>query len=122
MVNTSKPRDFTDYVSRFPPETQKILKQIRKSIRESVPDADEVISYGIPCFNWKGHYLIYFAGFKKHVSGYPAPRGNESFKKLLSPYKGGKGTVQFPLDEPIPFDLITKIVKFRMKVNKEREV
>ena len=109
-----------EYIAGFPPEVQKILKKIRLTIRKAAPGAEEKISYGIPTFTLKGQYLIYFAGYQKHVSLYPAPRGAEKFKKELAGYAGGKGTVRFPLDQPIPFDLITKIVKFRIKENLER--
>lgn len=112
-----KPRNTDEYISSFPPATQKILQQIRATIKKIAPKAEEAISYGIPVFNLNGTYLVYFAGYKNHVSIYPAPRGKDEFKEILSAYKGGKGTVQFPLDKPIPFNLITKIVTFRMKEN-----
>lgn len=117
-----KPKNTDEYISSFPQATQKILQQIRATIKKTAPKAEEAISYGIPVFNLNGTYLIYFAGFKNHVSIYPAPRGKDEFKKILSAYKGGKGTVQFPLDKPIPFNLITKIVKFRMKENSSKKV
>ena len=112
-----KPKNTDEYISTFPPATQKILQQIRTTIKKIAPKAEEAISYGIPVFNLNDTYLIYFAGYKNHVSIYPAPRGKDEFKEILSAYKGGKGTVQFPLDKPIPFNLIIKIVKFRMKEN-----
>lgn len=117
-----KPKNADEYIASFPPATQKILQQIRTAIKKIAPKAEEAISYGIPVFNLNGTYLIYFAGFKNHVSIYPAPRGKDEFKEILSAYKGGKGTVQFPLDEPIPFNLITKIVNFRMKENLSKKV
>jgi len=110
-----KPKNIDEYISLFPPATQKVLEQIRATIKKAAPKTEEVISYDIPCFNLNGTYLIYFAGYKNHVSIYPAPRGKDEFKEILSAYKGGKGTVQFPLAKPIPFNLITKIVKFRIK-------
>jgi uncharacterized protein YdhG (YjbR/CyaY superfamily) len=116
-----KPEDADEYISSFPPATQKILQQIRTTIKKLVPKAEEAISYGIPVVNLNGTYLIYFAGYKNHVSIYPAPRGKDEFKEILSAYKGGKGTVQFPLDKPIPFNLITKIVKFRIKENSSKK-
>jgi uncharacterized protein YdhG (YjbR/CyaY superfamily) len=106
-----------EYIAGFPKEIQKTLKLIRAAIKKAAPDAEETISYAIPTFTLNGHYLIYFAGYKKHVSIYPAPRGNEDFKDELSQYKGGKGTVQFPLDKPIPLNLLRRIVKFRIKEN-----
>lgn len=106
-----------EYIAGFPKEIQKTLKLIRAAIKKAAPDAEETISYAIPTFTLNGHYLIYFAGYKNHVSIYPAPRGNEDFKDELSQYKGGKGTVQFPLDKPIPLNLLGRIVKFRIKEN-----
>ncbi len=82
-----------------------------------MPKAEETISYGIPTFKINGRYVIYFAGYKNHVSVYPAPRDNPEFKKELAEYKGGKGTVQFPLDKPLPLDLISRMTAFRLKVN-----
>ena len=99
---------------------QEILEKIRKTIRKAAPDAEETISYLIPTFTLKGKYLVYFAAYKKHIGLYPAPRGSEKFKKELSRYEGGKGTVRFPLDKPIPLALITRIVKFRIKQNLEK--
>ena len=116
----TKPNNIDDYIVGFPKDTQKILKQIRATIKKAAPDAEETISYAIPTFTLKGRYLIYFAGYKNHIALYPAPRGNEAFKKELSVYKGGKGTVQFPLDKPLPLDLITRIVKFKIKENVEK--
>ena len=117
---TTKPNNIDEYIAGFPKETQKILQQVRATIKKAAPGAEETISYAIPAFTLKGQYLIYFAGYKNHVGLYPAPRGYEEFKKELSAYKGGKGTVQFPLDKPMPLNLITKIVKFRIKENLER--
>jgi len=104
------------YISTFPKDVQKKLESIRQTIKKSAPGAEETISYQIPAFKLNGP-LIYFAGFKNHVSIYPAPRGDAEFKKELSEYKGGKGTVQFPLDKPIPLSLIGRIVKYRIKEN-----
>jgi uncharacterized protein YdhG (YjbR/CyaY superfamily) len=105
-----------DYIEGFPAKTQKILKKIRATIRKAAPEAEERISYGIAGYFENG-ILIYFAGFKDHVSVYPAPRGEPGFKKELAVYKGGKGTVQFALDKPVDFGLIAKIVKFRQLNN-----
>lgn len=114
------PKDTDGYIAGFPDEVQEILEKIRMTIRKAAPDAEETISYQIPAFKLKGQYLIYFAGYTKHASLYPAPRGVEKFKEELARYDGGKGTVRFPLDKPIPFGLITRIVKFRVKENLER--
>ena len=113
-------KDMDDYISWFPKEAQTLLQQLRNTIKKAAPGAEERISYGIPAFNLNNRYLIYFAGFKNHVSVYPAPRQSEEFKEKLAKYKGGKGTVQFPLDKPLPFGLITQIVKFKVKENKEK--
>ena len=109
-----------EYIAAFPENVQETLNKIRSTIKKAAPKAEEKISYGIPSFHLDGAYLVYFAGYKNHVSVYPAPRGAEEFKKVLDPYKGGKGTVQFPLSEPIPYPLITKIVKFLIKRNASR--
>lgn len=114
------PRDINDYIAGFPKEVQDILQKIRATIKQAAPEAEETIRYKIPTFNWNGHYLIYFAAFKRHISLYPAPIGNEDFKEDITPYASGKGTLQFPLDKPIPYKLITKIVKFRLKENAAR--
>lgn len=119
-MTTIKPNNIDDYIAGFPKPTQKFLEQVRLTIKKAAPGAKETISYGIPAFSFKDHYLIYFAAYKNHIGLYPAPRGNEAFKKELSGYKGGKGTVQFPLDKPMPLNLITKIVKFRIKDNLEK--
>jgi uncharacterized protein YdhG (YjbR/CyaY superfamily) len=119
MKDPEPPRDIDEYIATFPDDVQKVLRKIRLTIRKAAPDAEERISYQIPTFTLHGN-LIYFAAFKRHVSVYPAPRGNEAFRDELSAYEGGKGTVRFPLDKPVPYDLITRIVKFRVKDNTER--
>jgi uncharacterized protein YdhG (YjbR/CyaY superfamily) len=113
------PKDMDDYIAGFPRDVQEILEKIRMAIRTAAPDAEERIAYQIPTFTLNGH-LVHFAAFKKHVGLYPAPRGNEQVKEELSRYAGGRGTVQFPLDKPIPFDLIRRIVKFRVEENVKR--
>ena len=118
----TKPDTVKEYIDSFPGATQKALKEIRSTIKKIAPQAEEGISYAIPCFKLNGSPLIYFAGFKSHVSVYPAPRGNEAFSEELDAYKGGKGTVQFPLDKPLPLDLIARIVKFRMKEMTEKTI
>ncbi|WP_152396628.1 iron chaperone [Paenibacillus guangzhouensis] len=104
------------YISTFPPEIQEILESIRKVIREAAPDAVEKISYQMPTFAQQGN-VVHFAAFKNHIGFYPAPSGIEEFEQELAPYKAGKGTIQFPLEQPIPMELITKIVKFRVAEN-----
>ena len=110
-----KPKDFNQYMSSYPIETQRVLKQLRKTIKQAAPQAEEVISYGMPAYKMNG-MLVYFSAHAKHIGLYPRPSGPE-FKKELSTYKGGKGTVQFPLDKPLPLSLITKIVKFKVRKN-----
>jgi uncharacterized protein YdhG (YjbR/CyaY superfamily) len=114
-MKTAATKDIDEYIAGFPSAVQKILEKIRKTIRKAVPDAEEAIKYQIPTFVLNGGNLIHFAAYKNHIGLYPAPRGSEEFKDELAGYEGGKGTVQFPLDKPIPFDLITRIVKFRVQ-------
>lgn len=104
------------YIARFPPEVQELLREIRATIREIVPQATEKIAYGVPTFVLHGN-LVHFGGFAGHVSLYPAPRKNERFQEALSAYRGGTGTVQFPLDRPLPLDLIRDIVRFLVEQN-----
>lgn len=104
------------YISTFPPDIQEILEAIRQVIREAAPDAVEKISYQMPTFAQQGN-VVHFAAFKNHIGFYPAPSGIDEFEQELAPYIAGKGTIQFPLGQPIPYDLITKIVKFRVSEN-----
>ena len=113
------PKDIDAYIAGFPPDVQEKLEGIRRTIREAAPDAEEKIAYQMPTFVLKGN-LVHFAAFKKHIGFYPAPTGIERFKNELSVYEGGKGTVRFPLDGPIPLDLIGEIVRFRVRENLER--
>ena len=105
-----------EYILNFPPQTQEILKTLRTVIKEAAPGADEKISYQMPTFALNGN-LVHFAAFKKHIGLYPAPSGIGSFELELSQYKSGKGSVQFPIDKPLPYDLISRIVKFRVIEN-----
>jgi uncharacterized protein YdhG (YjbR/CyaY superfamily) len=106
-ADQTTPSDINEYIAGFPQDVQEILQRIRATIKEAAPDAEEPIKYQIPTFILNGN-LVHFAACKGHVGLYPAPRGNEKFKDELAAYKGGKGTVKFPLDEPIPFDLISR--------------
>lgn len=115
-METVKAKNIDEYIAAFPNEVQKKLKEMRATIRKAAPDAEEAISYAIPTFKLKGN-LVHFAAFKTHIGFYPAPRGIEAFRDELSKYSGGKGTIQFPLDAPLPLSLITRIVKFRVKDN-----
>jgi uncharacterized protein YdhG (YjbR/CyaY superfamily) len=103
-----------EYINLFSPEIQEILKTLRNVIKEAAPDSAEKISYQMPTFTLKGKNLIHFAAYKNHIGIYPTPNGIDSFKTELSVYKGGKGSVQFPIDKPLPYDLIIRIVKFRV--------
>ena len=105
-----------EYISGFPDDIQTLLQQIRVTIREAAPEAEEAIKYAMPTFVLNGN-LVHFAAFKHHIGFYPVPSGIEAFKKELSAYKGAKGSVQFPLDQPMPLELITKIVLFRVNEN-----
>jgi len=120
MKNNQTPKDVDEYIAGFPSDVQEILEKIRMTIRKAAPDAVETISYQIPTFNLNGRYLVYFAAYKKHIGFYPVPIGNKEFKEELSVYGAGKGTARFPLDKPIPFKLITRLVKFRAKENLDR--
>ncbi|SRR5258708_4320569 len=104
-----------EYMSDYPENVQALLKKMRATIHKAAPQAQETISYGIPTFKLNGKNLVHFGGFKDHVSFFPTGAGVEAFQKELAAYETSKGTVKFPLDTPIPFDLIIKIVKFRVK-------
>jgi uncharacterized protein YdhG (YjbR/CyaY superfamily) len=103
-----------EYIDTFPKDIQTVLQQVRKTIKAAAPEAGEKISYGIPTFTLNGKYLIYFAGWKHHVSIYPIPVGDDAFNQEIAPYVSGKGTLKFPIDKPIPLKLITKIVKLKV--------
>jgi uncharacterized protein YdhG (YjbR/CyaY superfamily) len=117
MDNSSKKqfRTIDEYIETFPKDVQPILEKVRQTIRKAAPKAVEAISYQMPTFKLNGKGLVYFAGYKSHIGFYPIPSGVEAFKKELSKYKQGKGSVQFPLDEPVPYDLVKRIVQFRVK-------
>ncbi|HCY76787.1 MAG TPA: hypothetical protein DHV28_12775 [Ignavibacteriales bacterium] len=108
-----------EYIKTFPADIQKILKQVRETIKKAAPEAEETINYQIPTFKLNGN-LVHFAAFKNHIGFYPAPSGLKKFQKELSDYKSSKGSVQFPIDKPIPLALIIKIVKSRVKENLEK--
>ncbi len=116
----TKPQTIDEYVGTFPNDVRVILEKVRQTIRKTVPPAEETISYQIPTFKLDGKYLVYFAGWKKHVSLYPIPKGNRAFKEEIFPYVTGKATVRFPIDKPLPLSLIQKIVKYRVKENLRR--
>ena len=118
-TDQTAPRNIDEYIAGFPHDIQVILEKIRTTIRKAAPGAEETIKYQMPTLTLKGN-LVHFAAFKKHIGFYPVPTGIEEFKNELSVYEGGKGSVKFPLDKQIPFDLIGRIVKFRVKENLER--
>ncbi|HYF04034.1 MAG TPA: DUF1801 domain-containing protein [Patescibacteria group bacterium] len=113
------PKSIDEYIAQQPVELQGKLEELRAVIRAAAPDAEEKISYGMPTFKLAGN-LVFFAVFKNHIGFYPEPSGIEAFKAELSGYKGAKGTVQFPLDEPLPLELIGRITKFRVMENLEK--
>jgi uncharacterized protein YdhG (YjbR/CyaY superfamily) len=112
-------RNIDEYIASFSPEVQAILKKIRVTIRNSAPGAEEIISYKIPAFRLNGP-LVYFAAFKKHIGFYPPVKGDAKIEKAISIYAGEKGNLRFPLDQPIPYRLIEKIVKLRVKQNSSK--
>jgi len=112
-------KNIDEYIAAYPADVQEILEKVRATIRKAAPEAEETINYSIPTFTLKGN-LIHFAAFEKHIGFYPTPSGMEKFKVELTGYKGAKGSVQFPLDKPIPYDLISRIVTFRVKENLEK--
>ena len=120
MASRSTAGSIDEYIAEFPEETQNLLQELRELIRATAPDATETISYAIPTFDLNGRHLVHFAGFERHIGFYPVPSGMEAFKDELKPYKQGKGSVQFPLDQPLPTDLIRRIVLFRVEENTGR--
>jgi uncharacterized protein YdhG (YjbR/CyaY superfamily) len=111
--------DVDRYIETFPAATQKLLSQLRKIIKQAAPEAEEVISYKMPAYKFNG-MLVYFAGYKNHIGFYPTGSGIEAFKDEFKEYKWSKGAVQFPLDKPLPTELITRIVQYRSKQNSEK--
>lgn len=109
-----------DYINTFPLEVQQMMEQVRMTIKQNAPEVVESFSYGMPAYKTNGKPLVYFAGYKKHIGFYATPNGHEAFKNELSKYKQGKGSVQFPLTEPMPLELIARIVKFRVESNSKK--
>ena len=120
-MEASKPTTIDEYIKGFPDNIQNLLQQVRKTISSAAPEAEEAISYAIPTFKLNGN-LVHFAAFKNHIGFYPAPTGLKEFEKDLAPYAQGKGSAQFPLDQPLPLELITKIVKYRVKENLAKQL
>lgn len=121
-MDTSKRQFKTmdEYINTFPEDVRTILNELRQTIKEVAPEAEETINYQIPTFTLNGN-LVHFAAFENHIGFYPTPSGMEAFKKELSSYKGAKGSVKFPIDEPLPLPLIRRIVEYRVKENMERK-
>ena len=113
-------KSIDEYIGTFPENVQKIMEQLRATIKDAAPEAGEKISYNMPTFTLNGTYLVYFAGWKNHIAFYGAPRGNPAFPEDLSPYEAGAGTLQFRYDQPMPLDLITRIVEFRAAENRKK--
>jgi len=122
MVSKKQFKDIDQYINTFPEEIQSILNKIKYTIKIAAPDALESISYQMPVFKLKGKNLVYFAGWKNHIGFYPMPSAIDKFKKELSKYKWAKGSIQFPLDRPIPYELINKIVLFRIKELENKKI
>ncbi len=114
------PNTIDEYILDSPVDIQPLLNQVRSTIKQAAPDAEESISYGIPAYKTHGKPLVYFAAFKNHIGFYATPTGHEEFAKELSKYKQGKGSVQFPIDQPMPLTLIAQIVEFRVIENMEK--
>lgn len=119
-MEIKKPENIDQYIKGFPTDIQEILEKVRITIQNAAPNAKEKISYAMPAFEQNG-ILVYFAAFKNHIGLYALPSGHQAFKEELSLYKTGKGSVQFPFDQPIPYDLISQIVQFRVKENLEKK-
>jgi uncharacterized protein YdhG (YjbR/CyaY superfamily) len=119
-ATSTKFKTVDEYLSTLPKNVRDILKELRKTIKQAAPQAEELISYNMPAFKLNG-MLVYYAAYKEHIGFYPTPSGIEAFKKELSEYEGAKGSVQFPINRPIPFDLIRKIVNFRVQENLKKK-
>ena len=120
MAARSTASTIDEYIAGFPAETQGVLAELRALIQAAAPGATESISYVIPTFDLNGRHLVHFAGYAKHIGFYPIPSGIDAFQEDLKPYKQGKGSVQFPLDQPLPTDLIRRIIEFRVRENTAR--
>ncbi|MHB9150844.1 MAG: iron chaperone [Thermoleophilia bacterium] len=116
MAGRSTATSIDEYIAEFPPETQRVLREVRDLVKATAPQATETISYAIPTFDLNGH-LVHFAAYENHLGFYPAPSGIAAFREELKPYKRAKGSVQFPLGRPLPMDLIRRVVEFRVAEN-----
>lgn len=120
MTERSRTQSVDDYIAGFPDETRAVLEEIRAIVRAAAPDATETMSYAIPTFDLGGRHLVHFAGYGRHVGFYPTPEGIAAFKDELTAYRTAKGSVQFPLGEPLPTDLIRRMVAFRVAAETRR--
>ncbi len=118
-MNTNKPKDIDEYIKSFPKEIQEIMQKLRNTIIKAAPKATEKISYAMPAFYQDGN-LVYFAAYKNHIGFYPTSKPIAVFKNKLTKYKTSKGAIQFPIDKPLPLELITQIVKFRVQQNSHK--
>jgi uncharacterized protein YdhG (YjbR/CyaY superfamily) len=121
MVPAKKFETIDEYVEAFPENVQRILEKLRDAVRKAAPEAVESISYDMPTFKLDGKRLVYFSAWKSHIGFYSIPKGNEVFRKQLSPFEGPKGSLRFPLDKPIPYDLVKKIVVLRVREIRGKE-
>jgi uncharacterized protein YdhG (YjbR/CyaY superfamily) len=121
MTDKNRFTTIDEYISTFPGEIQAVLEKVRLAIHHAVPEAAEAMSYGIPTFNLNGKHVVFFAGWKRHLSLYPLPAGDEAFQQELSHYKRAKGTIQFPFDKPIPYDFVEHIVTLLIRESPEKE-
>ena len=119
ITNKNVPANIDEYIAGFPPNVQENLRLLRSTIRSAAPDAEETISYQMPTFKQAGN-LVHFAAYKNHIGFYPGPEGIRNFQDQLSVFEGSKGTVRFPIDKPLPLNLIAEVVKFRVKINLEK--
>jgi uncharacterized protein YdhG (YjbR/CyaY superfamily) len=120
MADRSKARSIDEYIAEFPPDSRRVLEELRSTIRAAAPGATETMSYAIPTFDLDGRHLVHFAGYAKHIGFYPAPSGIAAFEDELARFKRAKGSVQFPLDESLPADLVRRIVAFRVDEERRR--
>ena len=121
MVPAERFETIDEYIESFPENVQSVLEKLRATVQEAAPEAVESISYDMPTFKLNGERLTYFSAWKNHIGLYSIPEGNEAFRKELSPYAGEKGSLRFPLDKPIPYDLVKKIVMLRMKEIRQKK-
>jgi uncharacterized protein YdhG (YjbR/CyaY superfamily) len=121
MTDKKRFTSIDEYISTFPGEIQAVLEKMRQAIQHAAPEAAETMSYGIPTFNLNGKHLVFFAGWKQHISLHPLPAGDEAFQQELAHYKRAKGTIQFPLDKPIPYDFVERIVTLLIRESPEKE-